>query len=433
MGSILFLEKKLRADKLGMCYLSTIMKEAGHTVDMIQDDIDNAENYLNSHPIDYLMLSVTSGEQDWFISRNKELRKKFKFKTIVGGPHYTYFPEEGENDPDVDIVVRGPGDDVILGVLEGKYTEKIVRGSLPNLALIKEPDRSILYKYDEFGKAKMKRFMANRYCPYICSYCFNHHFREIYADQKPFFKQTYPVDHVIEEVKRVRDIYGLELAYFNDDNLAFDHKWLAEFCKGMKSIDMKFCGSVRADSVDESILRMMAEHGCTFLNMALEAGSDSTRELLRRGKATYERVKESAYAAMKYGIKIRIQNMIGLPVENPLEDALLTLWCNQEINPNDSWVSLYQPYGGTDLWKYCLDKGYIKQGFVAHGQYDRTQFDFPEAEQLYNLSIWWFFLVKHQIPEDFVRVLINVPLTQEQSKYLYELRFDISKRLLYIL
>jgi radical SAM superfamily enzyme YgiQ (UPF0313 family) len=433
MSKILFLEKKLRADKIGFCYLSTIMKDAGHMVDMIQDDVDNADDYIKKHNIDFLMLSVTSGEQDWFLNRNRQLKKKFKFKTIVGGPHFTYFPEEGEKDPYVDKVVTGPGDNVIVDILNDKYSEKVVRGSLPDMNKVREPDRSILYKYDEFGQSKMKRFMANRYCPFNCSYCFNHHYRDMYSDQKRFFKQLYPVDHMINEIVNVRDTYGLELAYFNDDNLAFNHTWLAEFCKQMKSINMKFCGSVRPDSVNKEVLKMMAEHGCTFLNMALEAGRDDSRKLLRRGRATFDRVKESAQLAMKYGIKIRIQNMIGLPVENPLEDALITLKCNQEINPDDSWVSLYQPYGGTDLWKYCLENGFIKDNFVAHGQYERTQFDFVEADELYNLSAWWFFIVKHKIPLEFTKILIKMNISEDQATELRNLRFETSKNLLYIL
>ena len=38
MKSILFIEKKLRVDKIGILYLSSILKNAGHKVDLIQED-----------------------------------------------------------------------------------------------------------------------------------------------------------------------------------------------------------------------------------------------------------------------------------------------------------------------------------------------------------------------------------------------------------
>lgn len=70
MSSVVFVEKKIRADKLGMLYLSRIMKDAGHAVDMIQDDIDDADLYLSSHHVDFVMYSVVTGEHPWFIKRN---------------------------------------------------------------------------------------------------------------------------------------------------------------------------------------------------------------------------------------------------------------------------------------------------------------------------------------------------------------------------
>ena len=44
---ILFLEKKLRIDKIGFLYLSSVLKNASYSVDMIQDDVDNAEELVN--------------------------------------------------------------------------------------------------------------------------------------------------------------------------------------------------------------------------------------------------------------------------------------------------------------------------------------------------------------------------------------------------
>ena len=40
---ILFLEKKLRIDKLSVCYLAAVLKKAGHKVDLVQDDKENAD------------------------------------------------------------------------------------------------------------------------------------------------------------------------------------------------------------------------------------------------------------------------------------------------------------------------------------------------------------------------------------------------------
>jgi radical SAM superfamily enzyme YgiQ (UPF0313 family) len=428
---ILFVERKIRADKLGICYLSRILKDAGHSVDMVQDSMESSEKFIEAYKPDFVMWSVSSGEQDWVLNKNKELKNKFKFISVVGGPHFTYFPEQGEKDPDVDFVVRGPGELVVLDIVEGRIKDKVIKGCIPDVSLIKSPDRSIIYKYEEFGKSPMKRFMAWKFCNWGCSYCFNHVFRRLYKNEHENIKKRTSVDAIISEVLEVKRQYGLELAYFNDDNLASNKEWLGEFCDKVSSTGIKFCGSVRVEDVNEEILKKMADAGCVFLNMALEAGSTETLKLLRRSNSTFEKIKCSAQAAMKLGIKIRIQNMIGLPVDNIIEDALYTLKCNQEIGPTDSWVSVYQPYGKTDLAEYCVKKGFITSGYVAQGQYDRSQFSFPEAEKIYRLSKWWWFFIVHKVDMEFVKTIIEIPLTDDQMSLLQDIRLQKSKKLLY--
>jgi radical SAM superfamily enzyme YgiQ (UPF0313 family) len=110
MKSILFVEKKLRIDKIGFLYLSAIMKNAGHTVDMIQDDVESVDQYLRNNFVDFIMYSVMSGEHPWFLQKNRDLKKNHKFTSVMGGPHFTFFPEQGLDDPAVDYVVRGPGE-----------------------------------------------------------------------------------------------------------------------------------------------------------------------------------------------------------------------------------------------------------------------------------------------------------------------------------
>lgn len=316
MSSVLFVEKKLRTDKLGLLYLSRIMKDAGHTVGMVQDDVDSADLYLQHNHVDFVMYSVTTGEHPWFIDKNNELKKKHRFIAVVGGPHFTFFPEQGSSDPDIDFVVQGPGEGCILEVVEGRAQEKLIKGHLPDdVNAIPAPDRSILYKYEEFGKARMKRFIAGRDCPYSCKYCFNHLFHQLYRNEKHKFFQIVSPDKMIEEIKATREAYGLELVYFNDDDLAGNHNWLFEFCEKYKrEIGLPFCGSIRANSVDHDVLEIMADAGCSFLNIALESANPETQKFLRRGNITNQQIEDACEACKSLGIKVRLQNMIGLPV-----------------------------------------------------------------------------------------------------------------------
>lgn len=431
MSSVLFLEKRLRTDKIGFLYLSRVMKDAGHTVDLIQSDLDDIEGYLRHTPVDFIMYSVMTGEHMWFLNKNKELKQKFHFKSVMGGPHFTFFPEQGLEDDSVDYIVQGPGEQAVLDILDGK-TDRFVIGHLPDVNRIPHPDRSILYKYDEFGKARMKRFIASRYCLFSCKYCFNHLYKRLYKDEKGMLTQRVNVDKMIDEILEVKQKYGLEYVYFNDDDFPGDHAWLQEFCEKYKErVKMNFCGSMRASSVNREVVKMMADAGCDFMNIALESANPTTQVFLRRGFVTNEQVKEACSACKEFGIKVRLQNMIGLPVDDPLQDALDTLKFNVEVGPTDSWAAVFQPFPKTDLWQESLNRGLITKDTQARNFYEGTPLMIADADKINRLHKWWFFIVQHKLPMSLVNVLLDMPLTPELEKRLQDVRWDIAKGLLY--
>jgi radical SAM superfamily enzyme YgiQ (UPF0313 family) len=429
---ILFVEKKLRTDKLGFLYLSSIIKNVGHSVDMIQDDIDSVEKYVAGNKPDYIMYSVQTGEHQWFFKKNKELKKKFKFVSVVGGSHFTFFPEQGLKDSAIDFVVQGPGENIILDLISGKYKDRLILGTLPDVENLPPPDRSILYKYDEFGKARMKRFITARYCLHNCKYCFNHLFKKIYPHEQQKLRQRISPDKIIDEIIDVRRRYKLEVVFFNDDDFPENHEWLEEFCgKYREKVNLPFCGSMRASSVDRELIKMMADSGCMFMNISLESVNPETQKFLRRGNMTTEQVENACSNCKESGIMVRLQNMIGLPVENPLQDALDTLAFNMRINPTDSWCAIFQPFPKTDLWKETLNLGLITEKTQAGNFYEGTKLKIRDAKKINRLNKWWFFIVKYQLPMEIVNILIDLPLNPKQEKYLQDLRWNIAKELLY--
>jgi anaerobic magnesium-protoporphyrin IX monomethyl ester cyclase len=320
----------------------------------------------------------------------------------------------------------------LIHPVHSRVSSKLVRGHIPDINALPPPDRNIQYKYEEFGKSPVKRFIACRDCPNSCKYCFNHLYHRIYKDEKHRFLQITSVDKIIMEIKEVKNEYGLELVYFNDDDLARDHVWLSEFCEKYKrEVGLPFCGSIRANSVNREILTQMRDAGCTFLNIALESSSPDTQKLLRRGNITNEQIEDACSVCRSLGIKVRLQNMIGLPVDNPLKDALDTLEYNQRIGPSDSWAAIFQPFPKTDIWHYCLEKGLIVKGTECMNFYDDTRLKIKDAEKINALHKWWYFIVKYGIPVDVVKILIELPLTDERKTAIQDLRWKEAARLMY--
>jgi radical SAM superfamily enzyme YgiQ (UPF0313 family) len=237
---------------------------------------------------------------------------------------------------------------------------------------------------------------------------------------------------MIGEILDVRKKYRLEVVYFNDDDFPGDHEWLEEFCgKYKEKVNLPYCGSMRASSVNREIIRTMAESGCSFMNIAIESANPETQKFLRRGSITNEQVENACNDCKSYGIKVRLQNMIGLPVDDPLKDALDTLAFNIKINPTDSWSAVFQPFPKTDLWKESLKLGLITKKTQAVNFYEGTQLKIKDAEKINRLYKWWFFITKYQLPMELVNILIELPLTPQQDKTIQDIRWNIAKGLLY--
>lgn len=430
---ILFVEKELRIDKLGMLYISAVLKQYDHSVDMIQDSIDSVDEYLKVNDVDFIFYSVMSGEHNWYINKNKELKRKYNFKSVFGGPHFTFFSDEIDIDDDIDFIVIGQGEGVVNDIVCGKITNKIIKGHIShNINLLPEPDRTILYKYNTFGKSPMKRFIASRDCPNTCIYCFNHLSHRIFRDDKKYFYQKTSPEKMVNEIENVMNNYGLKMVYFNDDDLASDHEWLFKFLKLYnKKIKLPFCGSVRANNITERIAKLLGDSNCHFINIAIESSVRTTQKLLRRGNIKNEQIINANDWLKKNGVMVRVQNMIGLPVDNPLEDALETFEFNKILNPTDSWCSIFQPFKNTDAWKLCINKDLIDKNTDCTVFYDSTQLNIKNKIEINNLHKWWYFAVKYKFSLDFLKILLAQNLDNSVKENIQKHRWDLTAKEIY--
>jgi hypothetical protein len=123
--------------------------------------------------------------------------------------------------------------------------------------------------------------------------------------------------------------------------------------------------------------------------------------------------------------------MIGMPVNNPLEDAFETYKFNKLANPTDSWCSILQPFYGTDLWKYCIDKKLIDDGVDCTNFYEETQLNIEHKEEINNLHKWWYFAVKYKLPTELLKILIKQPLSKETKENIQQYRWKLTSKEIY--
>ena len=106
-------------------------------------------------------------------------------------------------------------------------------------------------------------------------------------------------------------------------------------------------------------MELMKEINCYRISVGLECGNEHFRnKRLKRVILNDEFVKRIEILR-KSGITFSINNIIGFPDETR-ELIFETIELNRRISGFDAMtVSIFTPYHGTELRKYCIEKGYL--------------------------------------------------------------------------
>lgn len=434
MKRVMFVETDLMTEKLGIMYLSAALKKNGHETILCQYEKESVAALIKAFSPDFVAFSLVTGAHRRSLEIAREVKKNFNLTTIVGGPHATFFANELPEDV-VDFVVVGQGEKAIVDIVEGRAHGRVVRADFNNLDEIAFPDRALFYSHKEFRDNPMKNIITTRDCPYSCSYCYNHSWKEMFRGQK-YFMQRRSAANVIAEIKELRKHYILDKVLFIDDNFLINDIWVEEFsAKYAREIGLPFLCSFRVNLLDEEKLKRLRDAGLFMVNFALESADPFVQsEILHRGNIKNEDVILAIELFRKYNIKCRMQNMIGLPVRESLKEALATLEFNKRHRVDDSWVSIFQPYPNTKLADYCLKHGFIEgseKDNVAESFFDESRIKIDNKEKIKRLQKWWFFMVKYNFSEKLIDVILKIEINDALSRSLQDLRYKLSRQYLY--
>ena len=116
MAKLLFLQN-LEYELLGPMYISSMVKSHGHECRLVLGKhLSDFSGVIEEYCPDMVGFSVMSGSQMWAVDIAGEIKENYGILNAFGGPHPTFFPEFIE-EPNVDVLVRGEGEDAMLDVL----------------------------------------------------------------------------------------------------------------------------------------------------------------------------------------------------------------------------------------------------------------------------------------------------------------------------
>ncbi len=347
-----FLGDPKRNAPLGAMYLAAVTEQAGYDTVITDLRDKNSDSCLSLIPeADVYAFSATTPEYHYCCKIARLLKERNRDAlTVIGGVHPTVCPDD--IDSCFDAVAIGEGERAIIDILNDFENGKRLRfyrsrltsdlSGLPYPARHLLPRESFVsYSLVEKNKAATS-VMVSRGCVFHCAFCAS----ESMWHQKSRYR---PVEDVIGEIKELKEKYGIEQLRFQDDSLAINKKWIFEFCKALKSLDLVWRANARIENSSEDVISAMKDAGCDELGYGIESLEQEVLDKCNKKMKVAEAVA-CLKNARKLKMKTRVFLIIGLPGQdqNVAKNMINFI---KDIRPCGVDLSTFVPFPGSDIYK----------------------------------------------------------------------------------
>ncbi len=226
----------------------------------------------------------------------------------------------------------------------------LLRRTAPR-ALLKDLDQLPLPAWDLVDVERYRAFWRRRHgyfslnvvttrgCPYLCNWC-----------AKPVYGNTYHTrspDHVIAELRLLRDRYAPDHIWFCDDIFGLKARWLMPFAEKIaaEGLATPFLCQTRADLMTDDNVAALRRAGCAEAWLGVESGAQVVLDAMDKG-ITVAQVRGAVGRLRGAGIRVGFFLQFGYPEEGWAEIDL-TRRLVRELAPDDIGISVSYPLPGT--------------------------------------------------------------------------------------
>jgi radical SAM superfamily enzyme YgiQ (UPF0313 family) len=315
-------------------------------------DVDGCEVPTRFDAVAISTLTAVTGEAYRLSSRFREMG----VPVILGGLGVTLCPRDAMSH--ADAVVVGEGEVVWPDVVED-----LRKGALQPLY-----DARSRRAFD-MSEAPMPRFellsperyprlsvQTQRGCPWACEFCASS------IRLEPRFRVK-PVQKVIAEIRRLKELFGDPFVEFADDNTFVNRAHAKKLLRAIAREDVRwFTESDLSICHDEELLSLMRDAGCAQVLIGFEHPTyEALDGIERRSNWKARRVGEYAAAVeriQRHGITVNGCFVLGLDGTSG-ESADDILRFVRDSGMYDVQVTYMTPFPGTPLWQRLARAGRI--------------------------------------------------------------------------
>jgi anaerobic magnesium-protoporphyrin IX monomethyl ester cyclase len=314
--------------------------------------------------------------------------------TVLDGLHPSARPVECLSNPSIDFVVRGEPEYSLLELVDaleqgtgenlkdikgigfienGKTVITPPRPEIRDLDALPFPARHLLPMdiYFEAVKEKAirgeisKRYtliMTSRGCPHNCIFCSNHIVMgKTWRGRSP--------ENVVDEIEQVVRTYSIRQIDFVDENMTMVKKRVEKICDLIveRGLDIEWYvpNGVRADRLDEELLRRMRRSGCRGIRVAPESGVQRVVNDVIKKNLDLKDVERAVVLAKKAGIKVGVFFILGIigETKEDIKETIKFAYKLKKLGASTFQFSIATPLYGTELYELAERGGFLREEF----------------------------------------------------------------------
>ncbi|MDD5457196.1 MAG: radical SAM protein [Candidatus Margulisbacteria bacterium] len=406
----------------GISYISAVLKANKYNTDILVLSSNYGKAYvklleekINNNNPELICFTAVSSQYS-FISQVADYIKNIRpdIFLVIGGAHASLAPDNvitdsfnalciGEGEfPTLELAqkIRDKEEITAIPNLWIKKTEIVEKNNsrpfMHDLDILPFPDRESWQPWiDEKNEARIA-VLLGRGCPYSCTYCSNHALRKLATGK---YVRLRTVKNIIEEIKHLLGKYPDHRSYYLEvETLTINKEWLFELCEQLHNLNstlnnpIGFSANYRVskNALDDAIFQALKKANFVSLNIGLESGSERVRREILDRSYTNDEFLQAVSLARKYGLKVNLYNLVGLPGET-YNDYLETVKINRIARPDSVMTSIFFPYPGTKLYDRCIENGYLPNKINFSRERRRGVLEMPlfSRRKIMNAYVWF--------------------------------------------
>lgn len=398
---------------LGLAYIAAVLRERGHSVQILDRDLilrknkldfsasdDIAMNLIRKFDTQMVGFSATTpnvSDVNYFSHKIKNMDPGIV--TVIGGPHCAGEPVATlRMCRGIDMLVSGEGEMAMLDIANGVSLDSI--GNLtyrkPDGTITSNLDRPLIESLDTLPfpardmldmdyYTRPNRFISRnlslrtthlftaRGCPFNCYYCAG----PLIGQRRVRYHSP---QRVILEIEELINRYSIEAIYFAEDMFLSNQKRATQMMSLFMEHDIPkkvvWMAQISSAVVTEELLSMMKKAGCVHVEYGFESGSQRVLDLMNK-KTNVQRNKEVALFTRKVGLRFQGNFIVGYPGETE-EDFNKTLSFIKDTQPNNVSFNIFMPLPGTEIYKKLKSENRLVAGWDDIGNPETPHINYAD-------------------------------------------------------